>query len=239
MLFKKKLFLILLFLNTVLIGILFIVPFSKKVMEYVELYSQAFFDPFPEMKLDAGKIQFLDPVPVKLTIGDSVQVICDTLYDEVYFSGCYKNSVFISADSIYLKTENEIKKIDIASLNIENNEKNIEPEKIRAFLEIYANIILQVLTVVSFVLLFLLLLLINTIAAGIGFIVDAFESGKFIFIHLLNISGIFLTVILLLNSALYMLNVLTVKFMSINMVLFYLLVAAVVYYLSKYSRFSI
>ncbi len=235
---KKFLFLFLLFFNTVIIGILFIIPFSNKVMEYVQLYSQAFIEPFPEMNIDSRKIEFLDPVPVKLIIGDSVEIICDTLYDEDYFAGCPKNSVFISEKNIYLKTTKGIEQIDIASLNIKNNKKNIAPKAISSFLQKYAKIILQVTTVAMFILLFLLLILINTLGAGIGFMVDAFENGKFNFTQLVNITGIFLTFFLVLNYVLYILNELSIKNLFINIVLFYLFIAVVVYYLSKISRFT-
>lgn len=235
---KKVLFLLLLLFNTVLMGIFFILPLENKVMEYVQLYTKAFIEPFPEMKIVSGKIEFLDPVPVKLTIDNSVEIICDTLYNEDYFAGCPENSVFVSNENIYLKTEKGIKQINLASLNIQNSEKNIVPGEIRSFLENYAKIILQFLSVVLFILLYLLLIFIATLGAGIGFMVDAFENGKFNFIQLLNITSIFLTVFLVLNYILYMRDVLTVKFLFIHIVLFYLFNGCFVYYLTKFSHIS-
>ncbi|MBN2410108.1 DUF1189 family protein [candidate division KSB1 bacterium] len=236
---KKVLFLLLLLFNTVMIGILFIVPLSNKVMEYVQLYTRAFVEPFPEMKIVSGKIEFLDPVPVKLIIGDSVEIICDTLYDEDYFAGCPKNSVFISEDNIYLKNEKGIKQIDMSSLNIQDSEKKIVPAEIRSFLEKYAKIILRLSSIVFLLLLYLLLITIAIFGAGIGFMVDAFMSGKFNFIQLLNLSSIFLSVFLVLNYFLYIWDVLTVKFLFIHIVLFYLFIGCFVYLLSKISHFSL
>ena len=234
---KKKFFLSLLFFYTVIMVIIFIIPLSKKVMEYVQLYSQAFIEPFPEIKIHADKIEFLDPVPVKFVISDSVEIICDTLYDENYFAGCPEKSVFLSEKNIYLKIADGVEQIDIASLNIQNNETNIVKEEIRTLLERYAKIILQVITIVIMILLYLVLILITTLGAGIGFIVDAFENGKFNFIQLLNISSILLTVFLVLICVLYIFNVLSIKILLINIVLFFLFIAVTVYYLSKFSRF--
>jgi len=238
MLSKKSLFLFIIFLNSIIIGILIIIPLSNKILEYVKLYSQAFVEPFPEMMISSGKIEFLGPVPVKLTIDNSIQIICDPLPDEDYFATCPRNSVLISENFIWFKTNNGIKKYNLSEIKITDNPIKLSPSEVRSFLVKYAKLILQILSIVVFILIYFLQLLIVILGAGIGFMIDAFENGKFNFTQLINTASIFFTIFLVLNYVIFKLNWITIKFILINIVLFYLSIAGVVYYLSKSTHVS-
>jgi len=240
MLSRKSFFLFVIFLNSIIIGIFIIIPLSNKILEYVRLYSQAFVEPFPEMMISSEKIEFLGPVPVKLTIDNSIQIICDPLPDEDYFATCPRNSVLISENFIWFKTNNGIKKYNLSESEIKITDKPIKlsPSEVSSFLAKYAKLILHILSIVVFILIYFLQLIIVTLGAGIGFMIDAFENGKFNFTQLINTASIFFTIFLVLNYVIFKLNWITIKFMLINIVLFYLSIAGVVFYLSKSTHVS-
>jgi|GEM_PF-3044097 len=234
LLFKKYLFFLLL-LPALLTAVFFIMfPLAYKVHDYVTLYRQALVEPFPAIRLMDGKLEFVDPVPVNITIGDAVQIICDTLPDTVNFSNAVQNSILISEYFIMIKShDNKVEKIDLTKMNINDEPVYVDPYQVSHFIDSRAKTILRFSIIMSIVIFYLFLLLLTTVGAGIGVMVDAFSQSKISFLPLLNISGFIVMLYTIVISFLYYLHLFDLSNYPYITGLIFITIGLVVYCLER------
>ncbi|HPG37780.1 MAG TPA: DUF1189 family protein [bacterium] len=234
LLFKKYLFFLLL-LPALLTAIFFIIlPLANKVHDYVTLYRQALVEPFPAIRLMDGKLEFVDPVPVNITIGDAVQIICDTLPDTVNFSNTVQNSILISEYFIMIKShDNKVEKIDLTKMNINDEPVYVDPYQVSHFIDNRAKTIIRFVIIMLFIIFYLFLLILTTVGAGIGVMVDAFSQSKISFLPLLNISGIVVTFYTMITSLFYYLHIFVLSNYPYIIGLMFLTTGIVVYFMER------
>ena len=188
---NKKFYFLTILVGAVLLVLVLLIPLYRTAIDYVTLYRQAFVEPFPRIELDDGSLTFLDPVPVKISIDDKVEIICEKEPDLDYFENTPKNSVLISESLVVWKSDKKFESFDVKKIEIDNDEPLIiEPVKVSQFIDKYSKIILGFAGVVLFVLYFLISLLIVLMGGGIGFMIDAFQDGNISFTFFTNISAL-------------------------------------------------
>ncbi len=231
---NKKYYFLIVLANTVLFALLVIVPLFNRGMEYISLYRQAFVEPFPRIELDDHKLVFLDPVPVKLTVGNSVEIICEKEPDLDYFESTVQNSVLISESLLVIKTNNDIESFKISELELDSDEPIvIEPLKVSSFIHKYSKSLMILTSIVISLACFVFLLIIVVIGGGIGFMIDAFQDGNLGFTFFANISALLFLIMSGFIFLLFKMHIVLLKNPIHNLILIYLLMAGITVLIRK------
>lgn len=235
LLLKKYLFLILPLPGLLAACGFFVIPLAVQVHDYVTLYRQALVEPFPDIKLFNGRLEFVDPVPVTITISDAVQIICDKDPDTLNFTTATRNSVLISEYMILIKSHDDVEKIDLTQMEIENEPVYLAPMQVSSFIDKNSLIIIRFSALLLLVIIFVVLLLLTIVGSGIGVMVDAFGQSKISFLPLLNLSGIIVSFYAIISFLLYYLLTPGLKFFMYIPGLIFCTIGLVVYLLERSS----
>ena len=188
---KNFLFPLLLFVNTVIIFLVWERPTINSTLYFIDLYRSALREPMPDITFLKRGIRLVGELPVVIHLRDSVDVIFDQQADSLQLLSRKKGSILIRDDYLFYRTESGVRTFALESITIDSV-RTMSPDQLRRKVDKYYIPAVTAIYVATIVMSLLAILLINLFGAGIGVIVDAFTEGPFSYRQMLNVAGFLL-----------------------------------------------
>ena len=178
--------------GSILWTIFVVMPILNYLQSLVDFYEPILNETTPTIHLYDGRIEFQGSIPQKITLANDVEVFFDSTFNDSAFQQSPVRSVFISSQTIHVKTKNETKTYSLDDIEVDSEPLVLEPLQVKEILRKYRDIAFVIISITGFFAVLVACTLIALFGAGIGIMVDAFSSGPFQFGALLNLSSLFL-----------------------------------------------
>lgn len=188
---KKRYAIIPLLIGTLLIAIFKILPLVQYIDKLIDLYEPVLDEKLPIVQFYDGRIDIEGELPHKVTLENGAYVLFDSIYNDSLFKDLPATSLFISERDIRIKTKAEIVRLSLDKIILEDKGESmvLEPLRLREKIQRYRNLAIIIIDAALFFLIAMSLTGIALLAAGIGFMIDAFTQGAFTFGELLNFAS--------------------------------------------------
>ena len=166
-------------------------PPGTKIYNLLVFFKTIFNDAAPTVILRTGGVDVIGDVPFQVNFENRVIIRIDTTADTTFLSSAGPFSVLISQDGLFIKTKEKVERID--PKNVQTDEDVVlEPGKVRHFIDTKLPKLVVLLVVAVVFVLYLAILLLAFLGAGITLLIDTFRDGPFQFVHLANWSALLL-----------------------------------------------
>ena len=175
-----------------------ILPFTRQLHHFIQLYSPVLDSDIPQLTLAEHELRIRGDLPKIVELENDVQVIFHEEIIDSLFADVPAQSVYISSRHLWYKTATDTIKLSFESIQAEEDSVQIQPAKIKGFLNRYSSLIIWGMPIVLFPFSLLLFYLISLFFGGIGIMIDAFQNGPYSFSIYLNLGSLVVFLFLIL-----------------------------------------
>jgi hypothetical protein len=176
----------------------YVLPPGTKIYNRLVLFKTVFNDAAPTVILRTGGVDVIGDVPFQMNFENRVIIRIDTTADTTFLSSAGPFSILISQDGLFIKTKEKVERIDLK--NVQTDEDVVlAPGKVRHFIDTKLTKLAVSLGVVIVFVLYLAILMLAFLGAGITLLIDTFRNGPFQFVHLANWSVLLLFLLSVLS----------------------------------------
>mgnify|MGYP006285092849 CR=1 FL=1 len=136
--------------GSILWTIFVVMPILNYLQSLVDFYEPILNETTPTIHLYDGRIEFQGSIPQKITLANDVEVFFDSTFNDSAFQQSPVRSVFISSQTIHVKTKNETKTYSLDDIEVDSEPLVLEPLQVKEILRKYRDIAFVIISITGF-----------------------------------------------------------------------------------------
>lgn len=185
---KKLAIPFLIFINTLVVFLVWEYPLVMKLRQQVDKYRPVLTDEMPSIRFHEKGVELIGVLPYIAELGTGKTIRFDSVVDTTILLGYQPGSLLVTNDSLLYRGREKINRITLTGIKSDHPHTYTGPE-LRLKIDRYFNNIFTGILLVAAGLTLIVMLLAALIGAGCGAIVDAFSNGPFSYGKLLSIAS--------------------------------------------------